>query len=101
MFFGVIGLFKFKNFYPRILVASKVDTVGMVTLLIGVAVRHGVSFLSGKVLLLIMIIMIFNPLVSHILARSAYLSGHTPDSDKAANKPIESAKITVNNKGAL
>jgi len=82
MLFGVIGLFKFKNFYTRLLVTSKIDTVGVITLIIGLAVRNGVSFFSGKILLLAVIMMIFNPLIAHTLARSAYLSGHELDNEK-------------------
>ena len=90
MFFGVIGLFKFKNFYSRLLATSKIDTVGVITLIIGLAVRNGISFFSGKILLLAVIMMIFNPLIAHVLARSAYLSGHETDNEKP-DKPEEGA----------
>lgn len=76
MFFGVVGIFKFDSFYTRLLATSKTDTVGALTLIIGIAIRHGFSFFTGKVILLAIIMLIFNPLVGHILARSAYLSGH-------------------------
>lgn len=79
MFFGILGLFRFRNFYPRLLVLSKIDTVGAVTLLSGVALRHGLSFITLKVLMLIVIILIFNPLIAHLMARSAYISGHLLD----------------------
>ncbi|MCL2568629.1 MAG: monovalent cation/H(+) antiporter subunit G [Oscillospiraceae bacterium] len=74
--FGVAGFFRFQNFYIRILVSSKVDAVGMLTLVVGLAFRHGISFFSGKLMLIIVVLLILNPLVSHIVARSAYLSGH-------------------------
>lgn len=77
--FGVIGIFKFKNFYTRILVATKIDTVGAITIIIGIAVRHGLSFFSMKALLLIVLVIIVNPLTSHMIARSAYLSGYRTD----------------------
>ena len=79
MFFGVAGLFKFKEFYPRILIASKIDTVGVLTLIFGIALRHGFSFFTGKLLLIVIIMLILNPLVAHILARSAYLSDRDVD----------------------
>jgi len=83
MLFGIIGIFKFKNFYPRILVAAKIDTVGAFTLIIGIAVKHGFSFFSLKLLLLIVLMMVVNPLITHMVARSAYLSGHKIDSPHA------------------
>ncbi|MCL2563737.1 MAG: monovalent cation/H(+) antiporter subunit G [Oscillospiraceae bacterium] len=75
MLFGVVGLFKYNRFFPRILVASKIDTVGVLTLIAGVALRHGFSFFTGKLLLIVIVMLVLNPLVAHILARSAYLSG--------------------------
>ena len=74
MLFGIIGLFRFEDFYSRILVAGKIDTVGAITLMIGLMVRHGLSFFSLKLLLVIILMLILNPLASHTIARSAYVS---------------------------
>lgn len=77
MLFGVIGLFqRGKDFYYRILIACKVDTVGMLTIGIGMVLRHGFSFFSGRVILILLIIVVLNPLVAHIVARAAYKSGY-------------------------
>jgi multicomponent Na+:H+ antiporter subunit G len=86
MLFGVIGLIKFKDFYTRILVTAKIDTVGVITILIGIAVQHGVSFFSLKALLLMGIIMIVNPLASHMIARSAHLSGYQAEDRSKGEK---------------
>ena len=75
MVLGVVGIYRFNDFYARLLASSKVDTVGALTIMIGVIVKHGFTYFSGKVVIVIIILLIFNPLVSHILARSAYLSG--------------------------
>lgn len=74
--FGVFGIFRGKNFYSRILIASKVDTVGLITVLSGVAVKSGLSFFSLKTALIILIVIITNPLITHSIARSAYYSGY-------------------------
>jgi len=76
MFIGIMGIFRFKCFYARILVVSKVDTVGVIIFLSGLAIRHGFSFFSGKLLLIVITILILSPLVGHMVARSAYVSGH-------------------------
>ena len=92
MVFGVVCIFLLKDFYPRILVASKIDTVGLLTFLLGVCLQHGFSFFSAKVLLIVVIILILNPLVAHIVTRSAYLSGYqlegtlTEDTEILVNK---------------
>ena len=82
MFFGVIGVFKFKNFYPRILLTAKIDTVGVITLIIGLVVKHNVSFFSLKLLLLLVIMLLLNPLAAHMIARSAYLSGYSMEDSR-------------------
>jgi multicomponent Na+:H+ antiporter subunit G len=73
---GIFGIFHFKGFYARILVVSKVDTVGTITFLFGLAIHQGISFFSGKILLIIIFILILSPLVGHMIARSAYVSDH-------------------------
>ena len=74
MAFGVFGLFRFKDFYLRLLVLAKIDTVGAITFMIGVIIRHGFSFFSAKVFLILLLFMIINPLTAHIIARAAYSS---------------------------
>jgi len=76
MAFGVVAMFRFKDFYTRILATSKIDTVGAFTIIIGMALRHGIGWFTGKILLVAVIMLIFNPLVAHVLSRAAYLSGH-------------------------
>ncbi|MCL1996937.1 MAG: monovalent cation/H(+) antiporter subunit G [Defluviitaleaceae bacterium] len=76
MLFGVIGIFRFKDFYQRLLVAAKVDTVSMITLFLGLSIRHGFSFFSAKLILIIIIVLILNPMVGHVMVHSAYKSGY-------------------------
>ena len=82
LFFGMIGIFKFKNFYGRILVAALIDPAAVFTIIIGVAVKHGFDFFSFKLLLLIVLMLIINPIVVHMTARSAYLSGYKIDDNQ-------------------
>ena len=82
MLFGVLGIFQpRKDFYYRILVACKIDTVGFLTIVIGLAIRHGISFFTGKLFLIAIIMMVLNPLVAHIMVRSAHNSGFVPSSE--------------------
>lgn len=73
---GVFGIYRFKHFYTRALVASKIDTVGYITLLFGIILRKGLCFFSLKVLLIVIITIIINPLVTHAIVRSAYMTGY-------------------------
>ena len=81
IFFGIIGLFKFNNFYTRILVTAKIDIVGFITIIIGIVVKHGLSFFSLKALIILGIMVIITPLASHMIARSAYLSGYQTENE--------------------
>lgn len=74
--FGLLGIFRFGNFYCRILVAAKVDTVAFITIMVGVIVKQGFNAFSLRILLILLIMLIINPLVTHIITRSAYLSGY-------------------------
>jgi len=80
--FGIVGLFRFDNFYTRALTASKVDTVGYITILIGVMLKSGFTFLTLKVGVLLVITLIINPLTTHMITRSAYVSGYTIKKEK-------------------
>ncbi|MCL2365951.1 MAG: monovalent cation/H(+) antiporter subunit G [Oscillospiraceae bacterium] len=92
MAFGVIGLFRFKNFYLRIMSSSKIDTVGTLTIIFGMAIRHGLSFFSAKLLLLAVILIVLGPLCNHMVARSAFLSGHKATGGKG-DKPASDKKL--------
>ncbi len=72
---GVFGLFRFNNFFDRILIGSKIDTVGFITICAGAIVRSGLTWFSLKVLLLTAVVMIINPVITHEIARSAYHGG--------------------------
>jgi len=90
MAFGVLGLFRFKNFFLRIMSSSKVDTVGTLTVIFGMAIRGGLTFFSAKLLLLAVLLVVLGPLCHHMVARSAYLSGYkTSGGDYGSDKPME------------
>lgn len=75
MLFGVIGIFRFRNFYAKLLITAKIETVGFITVLIGVMVHAGPTFFSLKVLIILLFAMFTNPLSTHAIGRSALLSG--------------------------
>ena len=91
MLIGIIGIFKFRDFYARILVTTKIDTVGAFTVIIGIAVKHGFSFFSLKLLLLLVLMMILNPLVTNIIAHCAYSSGSLPPAGENSRNNEDSA----------
>ncbi len=84
IYVGFIGVFRFRNFYARILSAADVDTVGFLTILIGACFVSGFNISTLKILLVIVIVIIINPIVTSAIAKSAFLSGYKHKDDKEA-----------------
>ena len=82
---GVLGIYRFRDFYSRILIGAKVDTVGFLTICTGAIVRSGITWFSLKVILLVAIVMIINPVVTHAIARSAYRGGYRVSEEDDSN----------------
>ncbi len=76
MGFGVFGLFRFKDYYARVLVGAKIDTVGFITILIGLILKNGFSYFSGKIFIVLVLYIVTNPIATHAITRSAHLSGY-------------------------
>lgn len=80
-FFSVvaaIGVVRFPDFYSRMHPAGKNDTLGQTLILIGLIIYEGFSFVSIKLLLIIIFIFIANPTATHAIAKAAYLAGLKP-----------------------
>lgn len=73
--FGMIGIFRFKDMYVRLLTSTKIDTVATITILIALVVKSGFSDISLRLLIIMIFIVITNPVNNHIICRSAYLNG--------------------------
>lgn len=71
---GVFSLYKHKDFYSRILSSSLIDTAGFLTVSIGLIFLHNFSFFTLKIVIIIALVLFLNPLATHIIARSAYIS---------------------------
>jgi len=73
--FGIVGIFRFKNMYARLLTSSKIDTVATLTILIALIIKSGFNNISLRLFLIMIFLMITSPISSHIIARSAYMNG--------------------------
>ncbi len=76
IFIGLLGIYRFKNFYARLLAAADIDTVGLILILVGVTVLSGFNAFSFKVILILGLIVVINPIVSSSIASSAFFSGY-------------------------
>jgi multicomponent Na+:H+ antiporter subunit G len=73
---GVYASLKFKEFYTRILANSKIDTLGYITILIGILIKNGFCYFGAKIIMILIISLFTIPLATHALAQSAYKSGY-------------------------
>ena len=73
---GMIGLYRFRHFYSRILITSNIDAAGMMLLLIGVALQSPNAAFAVKVGIVGILSLITSPLSSHAILRSARDSGY-------------------------
>ena len=71
MFIGMFGFYKFKDFYAKLLVAATIDTMALITVLIGAMVRSGLTWFTLKVALILAIVLVLNPVSTSKIALSA------------------------------
>lgn len=83
MIIGSVGIVSLPDFFARTHAASKVDTVGITVVTLGIACIEGFSLDGLKVLLAALFIMLTNPVAAHALARAAIRAGLKPWSRSA------------------
>jgi len=72
---GMVGVLRFQRFTMKVLSATKVDTVALLAILLGVAIRGGVSWLSAKALLILFIVVLTSPIASSQMLSRALEDG--------------------------
>ncbi|MCZ9353870.1 monovalent cation/H(+) antiporter subunit G [Streptomyces mutabilis] len=74
---GVIGMLRFPDVLSRSHAATKPQTLGMLLVLVGVAVRLRQGIDLGTLALIVFFQFLTSPVASHLVARSAYRTGQT------------------------
>ena len=75
---GSIGLIRLPDFYTRAHAATKPDTLGLILLLLGLALRVDFVVSGAKLLVIIFIVWVANPAASNALGRTALRAGLQP-----------------------
>ena len=86
---GAFGMVRFGDFWARLHAASIIDSAGMILILIGLTLHEGFTFITIKIVLIILFLVITAPTASHAIANAAFVSGLRPKN-----------KRTTKNKGA-
>lgn len=73
---GSLGMLRFRDIYSRLQASGVADNAGLGLILIGLIVHSGWDRHDITLLLLLFIMLITNPIVTHSVARSAFVQGH-------------------------
>lgn len=68
---GSIGLVRMPDVYTRMHATSVSDTFGAALLLIGMMITAGLSLVTAKLFIILLIILFTGPVATHALARAA------------------------------
>lgn len=78
LFTGSFGLLRLPDFFTRAHATGKVDTMGIMMFLTGMAVHAGWSMNAAKLLVIIGFVLATSPVATHALLRRALTSGLEP-----------------------
>lgn len=73
---GAVGILRMPDVYTRLQCSSKNVTMGALPMLLAVVVAKGpVSPYGSRAVLVAVLVLVFNPMAAHALARAAYRTG--------------------------
>lgn len=75
---GTVGLLRFPDVYTRLHAVTKADTVGLGLVCAGIALWWGDWYVSFKLLLLWLLVLLSSALLSHLIAAAAMRAGIRP-----------------------
>ncbi len=89
---GATGIIRFPDFWSRLHAAAIVDSAGAGLLLFGMALQAGLTFVTVKLVLIGVFLLITGPTATHAVANAAFVSGSRPLGDKSG-KPVVPADV--------
>ncbi|MBE0634974.1 monovalent cation/H(+) antiporter subunit G [Candidatus Bipolaricaulota bacterium] len=81
VFVGSVGILRLRDVYSRLQASGVSDNAGLGLILIGLILHSGWSSQDITLLLLLLLILITNPIVTHSIARSAFVQRHRQEDD--------------------
>jgi multicomponent Na+:H+ antiporter subunit G len=74
--FGVYTVLRLNTFYARMVVTSKVEAMGFVTVVMGAIIVSGLSAAALKLVTILVFELLTVSVSAHAVARSAWISGY-------------------------
>lgn len=78
---GTIGILRFRDVYSRLQASSVSDNAGLGLILIGLIVRDGLSSDDLRLGLLLFLLLLTNPIITHSIAKSAFVRRYSGRGD--------------------
>ena len=69
---STLGLLRLPDFYTRLHATGKGDTLAVLYSLIGLAVYHGISLTSAKIVFIAVFMFLAQPTATHAISRAAF-----------------------------
>ena len=85
---GGVGVLRMPDFFTRLHAAGITDTLGAVLILFGLMIQGGLTLITVKLILILILLMFTSPTASHALAKAALTDGLKPLLSSSAAKPI-------------
>lgn len=79
---SVLGLFRLRDALERLHAGALIDTLAVLLILSGLGVLCGVTNHTVKLLFLLVILWVTNPVSSHLIARMELITGRNMEPDK-------------------
>ena len=84
---GGVGLLRMPDFYTRMHAASVTDTLGMGLMMLGMVLQAGLTLVSAKLVIIVLLLLLTGPAATHALARAALHRGLKPLLDHGEKPP--------------
>lgn len=78
MVVAAIGMLRFPDMFSRSHALGVTDTVGLALSLAGLACYQGFTLTAAKTLAVLVLLWLFNPVITHVTARAALRTGLRP-----------------------
>ena len=75
---AAIGMFRFPDVFTRSHALGLTDTFGAMLVLLGLAIHQGPTLNAIKILVVLVLLFLLNPMISHAVVRAALRAGLTP-----------------------
>ncbi|MCK5584462.1 monovalent cation/H(+) antiporter subunit G [Candidatus Bipolaricaulota bacterium] len=82
VFVGSLGMLRFRDVYSRLQASGVSDNGGLGLILIGLILHSGWDRHDITLLLLLLLMLITNPIVTHSVARSACVQRHREEGER-------------------